>query len=495
MRSLIFFFIFLLPGSGLQAQSHSDTLALARELKSQGELKNASRLLEAWTLSHPRDMQAFWLFAQTAFWRKKFDHSIRLYKKAISLEDHNLYLKLDFAEQLLQLGRINAARKILDGLNDQEKNDPHAQYLQARRLYGSGKLKSAHHLANRAVQSGSMAAPGLLKEIHSLRTPWLTLDGQYDHDSQPLDQLQSSLSIGRYHSNWLDWNTGLRHQRFDADSVSANTTSWYAGNRFHFPRTGTSFGINGGLHVSKNEKTNGIYQFDFTQKLPMFFQFSAAFSEKPYRNTSSSIDTFIPWKQAQFALEWRHPMEIWIKAGGQVDRFSDHKGLRSWWAWALSPPLKNNWFNGCIGYAFSLANAEDSRFTSVKSLDQLLNPWDSTADIKGYYHPYFTPKDMTIHNALLLLEGRSKKGIHLTLRGSYGIHASTQNPYLFLDKDENGSLFIARGFHKTKFNPFECHLSARIPLHSHLNLEASYRFARIFFYDLHSAAVRLNFIF
>ncbi len=472
-----------------------DTLQQARTLRANGQLRKAEKLLAPWCADHPDDANGFWLRAQNEYWRKNFRKTSRYYRRAMSLDPQNLYLKLDFAEAQLGVGKFNQTRKWLLKLSTEEREDPHYQFVMAESQFWSGDVAAAQKMARSASTAGSEHALGLLKDIKLARSPWVALGGFYNSDSQPLESYEAVLEGGMFRSKWLDLRATATLQRFSMDSFSVQATRFELGNQFRFAKTGTVIGAAAGLFQLENQQAKPTAQLELTQRLPFGLKLHASAAQKPYLHTLTSLDTSIFFQQVAGEIEWSEPHGFWAKAGAQADVFEDKNQVTTYWGWAMTPALKIWRFRARAGYAYSFSDAVESRFASEKTLAQLLYPWDSTAQVKGKYEPYFTPEKMKTHAVLALLEYAMTKRISLTINGKYGFSASAQNPYLYLDLDENETVFIHREFQATNFTPIEIGAKLAVQFSEHWSAEANYAFNRNFFYEIQTAGAKLKCIF
>jgi len=488
-------FLVLLTANPLCGQVAPDTLVLVRNLKSQGKLRHASKLLNTWCATHPPQADALWLYAQTEFWRKNFSRSRHLYRQAIALQPENLYLRLDYADALLDMGHFAKSDALLQGLSRSERKDPYAKYLEAKRLYWSGDLGSARKIAHDAEKAGAKEAPALLREIELARSPWIRLAGNYTSDTQPLESVEPVLETGVFFSKWADLRLRAASRRFQLDDRSTSATLVEASNNFHIAKTGTAIGLRGGLYQLKDHPIQWTGGLDLAQRLSPSLRMHVEAVQKPYLYTLASVDTSLVFRQMSGALEWREPHGFWAKAGVQADVFDDDNQVTTLWAWALLPPLKLGNLSAQVGYAYSAADARASRFVSEKTIAELLDPWEPDVPIRGIYAPYFTPKDMVTHAAIVTLDWCLTKHISLIASGKYGFAATAQNPYLYLDSDLNGELLFQMGFQKTDFTPFEAAGKVLVQLSDRISLEGHYTFTRIFFYDLQLAGGNIKFVF
>jgi len=488
-------FLILLAANPLCGQVAPDTLVLARNLKAQGKLRYASNLLHTWCATHPSQADALWLYAQTEFWRKNFSRSRHLYRQAIALQPENLYLRLDYADALLNMGRFAQADALLRGLKRTERQDPYAKYLEAKRLFWSGDLGRARKIARDAEKAGAKDAPALLRDIDLAHSPWMRLAGNYTSDTQPLESVEPMWESGIFYSKWADVRLRAAPRRFWTNDLSTSATTVEMSNTFRIPKTGTALGVRGGLFQLKNQPVNWTGGLDIAQRLSPSLQVQVEAAQKPYLYTLASVDTNLVFRQLAGSVEWREPHGFWAKTGIQADVFDDDNQVTTLWAWALSPPAKWGGLSLRVGYAYSWADARASRFVSEKTIPELLNPWMPDVPIRGVFAPYFTPHHMTTHAAIATFDWRLSRHISLIANGKYGFAATADNPYLYLNTDATGTLFFQTGFQKTNFTPFEAGGKVLARLSDRLSIEGYYSFARIFFYDIAAAGGSIKFIF
>ncbi len=489
------FWLFLAFNFSLLAQSSAaDTLSQARALRESGKLRRAEKSLQLWCKSHPQDAGAYWLRAQNEYWRKNFCRSRRYYQRSLALDPHNLYLKLDYAEAQLGMGRFRQSEKLLTSLFKKNKQDPHYQFVTAKKMFWSGEISKARNTAQAAKKAGSAHAPGLLREIELARSPWARFGINYATDTQPLESYSPMIAAGIHRSKWLDFKVAASFQQFLKDSTRY-ATNFELGNRFSFSKLGTAIEASLGLFQMKNQKSQATAHVELVQRLSGGVNLSLSGAEKPYLNTRSSLDTAIFFQQGAASLEWREPHGLWLKMGVQKDAFEDKNQISTLWAWALTPPLKVGRISAQAGYAFSYADAKFSAFNAEKSLAEYVVSWDSTTQIRGLYIPYFTPNKIKTHALLGQLGIDFSKKLSLSIQGKYGVHASGLNPYLYLDLDETNVVFIRREFQKLNFTPIEANATLTIRCTERVVATANYAFVRNFFYESQTAGMQVKIAF
>lgn len=485
----------MMVGAMLTAQESTDTILFIRQLKEQGKTKEASQLLETWVKTHPPQSDVFWMYAQNEYWRKKFKKSRSLYAQAYELDPGNLYLRLDYAHSLLNMGRYKKANRILKQLSPEEQKDPYAMYVGAKRLFWSGDVKAANQLAGTARDAGSKDATSLVQDTKNAMAPWMRLALAYGSDSQPLENLAPSLEVGVFSSKWVDLQVVASPQKFYVDDVASNFFRAAMHNRFHIPQTGTSVGLSAGVFQPENGSFDWTGGVDVVQRLPAGWQLSAGWAQRPYLETRASIGSGFTFQQTKVEVHWQESHGFQANLFALSDVFADYNKINTFGGWLLSSPLVWWHFTMRAGYAYSFSDAFESRYVTDKTVEDVVNSPDPTAPISGSYNPYFTPEQMKIHSVLGVLDYRVTRFFSLGLQGKYGFAASANNPYLFLNGDTDGNVYIARDFENTAFTPFEYGGKLTFQITDHLVFTTSYLFSSLFFYDVQTAGGSLKMYF
>ncbi len=478
-------------------QPLSDTLAIARELKAQGRVRDATSLLDAWCVAHPGQPEVLWLLAQTEYLGKKFNRSETSYREAINLQPGNRYLRLDFAEALLNMGRFAKAKRVLDALSEEEARDAHALYVLAKYHYWTGDFEKAGQLVaqSRKIARHKPATIALANETRLAQAPWLSFGGGWMSDDQPLGKVEPQVSGGKYLHRLLDLQAEVSAPLFRTDSAWVFAFGAQVSNTARLQGTGTSIGAALGFFNLEGQKTGMTGSLRVVQRLPEGLSLTASTARKPYLRNLPSLDTSVFENQIMAALDWQERHGVWANLGAQSSSFGNGNQVSSAWALALSPPLRWGRFSARAGYGFSFSDARESRFFAEKTLQELLNPYDPDAAIRGIFSPYFTPENMRIHAVVANAGLTFHENFMVKLNGSYGFRARAMNPYLYLDADATGGLFIHREFLEMAFTPFEVGAKLSARLSETMTAEAGYTFTRNFFYENHSAGMSVRVVF
>lgn len=490
--------IFLAAAVSLHGQAPADSLGLARALKEQGKYTKASRLLAAWFNSQPRTSGELWLYAQCRAGQKQYRAARELYAEASAAAPGNLYLSLDHAAFLLNAGRYRDAALLLDELPADAQQDPYALRLRATWHYWRGDLAGARrYIEASAKASGQPETLALLDEITGVTSPWAGAAARLQRDDQPLQRMALQLEGGAWRHNLAELRGGVEYLRFRRDSAQGPAMQAELHNSLRFPALGARLEAGMGLFQFQGQSawlTGGI---GLVQRVAPGLELSARIERQPYLTTRASLDSALLSKLFSASATWRQRHGFLLQAGASSEVFPDNNRIASYWAWALTPALRAGPLSLRIGYAWSFANSAESRFVSEKSLEELLNPFDPDAQLKGVFAPYFTPANMFISAAMATTEWHLAKGLNLYVDGKYGFAAAADNPYLFIDLDTGSSstLEIRRGFLETAFTPIELKARISAQMGRHLLAEAQYAFNRIFFYEAQSALLSLKYSF
>jgi tetratricopeptide (TPR) repeat protein len=488
--------ILLLAGQAA-GQSSSDTIALAKQWMDHGHPRRAAKLLDAWCSANPGQADVLWLLAQAEYSDKKFNRSEARYREATGLQPGNLYLRLDFAEALLNMGRFAKARRELDGLSGEESKDAHALYVLAKYHCWTGDFeKAGQQIAqSRKVARNKPATNALATEIRLAQAPWASFGGALLTDDQPLVKVAPQVSGGKYFHRFADLRAEVSAPFFQVDSSTLPAASLQVTNSARLQKTGTTLAASLGVFKLENQNPGMTGGLRAVQRLHEGWSLTAEAARMPYLRTLSSLDTSVFENQLSAILDWRERHGALLNLGTQASGFGDGNRVAAAWAWALSPPLRRSVFSARVGYGFSYSDARESRFFSKKTLHEILNPYDPDAVIEGIFLPYFTPENMRIHTALANVSWVLGENFSLYLNGSYGFHARAMNPYLYLDMDAGGGLFIQRDFLEMAFTPFDVGAKLAVRFSETLTGDMSYAFTRQFFYENHQVALSLRMVF
>ncbi len=468
------------------SQVPADTLQQAKALRDNGKYRKSMELFDAYHKAHPDDMNATWLYAQTAYWSKHYSLSSVLYEEAISKAPKNKELRLDYAKMLTNTGDLGKADQVLQKYTADYPADPEAWFYMAKVRYWQGDEKKALVLLGNLLKNVPDYQPALKlrKEILGNRAPWLRLMAAYSFDDQPMEMLMPVLDGGWHLSSLGNPDFQLTVPvRFDSTNFIAQ--GFRAGNKFNFTKADLSIYLNAGIF---NYST--LNSLDWTGDLLIekhFFRklrISAELRRMPYLSTLSSTKTPVLENHLSALVAW-DDMDHW---NGQVSyeasTFStDNNNIQSFCGWVFAPAIKPGRFDFHFGYGYNYSTSKESMFVSEKPLDDLISDWTADMTIEGIYNPYFTPNNQRVHSLLGIFNYRPVDPLKIGLNVNVGVYATTMNPYLFLNTDPSGNIFIDRGFEEEKFTPLDLRANFAWQLSRTIDLTGEFRYSKTLFYS------------
>jgi len=208
------------------------------------------------------------------------------------------------------------------------------------------------------------------------------------------------------------------------------------------------------------------------------------------------MDKPLMYMHYNFSVEWNDVNSFQAKASFDGNQFyTDKNFVYSLGVWLLSPPLKTSVVDFRIGYSYGYSNSLQNRYTSEKTLTDILQNWVGDSTISGVYNPYFTPNNQSVHAAILSVGIHPSKRVDIGLRGSIGFSATTKYPTLYLNTDGANNTYIARDFYTQSFLSAEANAFVAVQLSNKSNLKAEYIFMNTVFYRSHYAGLSLKISF
>lgn len=501
MRWIVFLAIislcFLKPWNPLVAQPVNDTLEQAKTLRDQGNLKAALKLLEPYHAAHPTDLNAGWLYAQTAYLAKQYKLARKIYDLTIYYHPENLYLQVDYANMLVSIGKFKDALPYLENfLIDYPDNIP-VQRTLARINYYKGKYKEAYAgiSALQERDPTDRETNSLLDEIQTAKAPWIGITGNYFSDNQPLQTISPILASQIWLHPLSTLRFSVRAPLFSQGGTYTNALWVQAGNDL-FIRYGnwnvvTDIGFL--MYPYKNTTT---WTANFEVKKRSYRHLVTIFQaeRKPYFYTGSSIDTVINEYHVAETIRWDNYNSWSGEISYNWDYFlTDYNSTYAIAGWGLTPPLKASVFDFRLGYGISYSTSNKNNFVPKASLPDIIVNYDSAVGIEGIYYPYFTPKQQLVNSALLSIGIHPVKGFDIGISGNVGFFAKAQIPYYYLRKDAvTGNIVLSdREFTSKRYFPYTFSAFISWQLSKKVSLRADYRYNSTYFYNEHYVGLNL----
>lgn len=489
----ILFSVFFISASAI---AQSDTLKQTETLIKKGSLTTAYHLMQQYSKNHADDYNAVWLTAKLAYWNKKIKSSKELYRKAINLNNTNFLLKLDYAKMLFDLGEYDNSIQLLKEYTAYDKTSEEAWYYLAKANFYNGNIKATDSIML-SVPANMKQQPlltALKSEINEYKAFNVNISAAYIDDNQPMQTVSPKINIGKQHNNYLNWYAEAALNMFSNDSLKSSSTIIRAGNKFYFNKLKLTADVSAGFNsLDTSSETSFIGGITLTKKITDAFALSAEVSQNPYYYSLGSTQQMVTQSNLGAAFIINNFKGITGKAQYQQQSFNDDKKINTFSGWILSPAIGSKIFNGKIGYAYEYANADADNFVSVKSLPQIIQDYNNTKFIDGIYHPYFTPKELKSHSALVWLEWKPSEKFDLNFTGNIALKAEMQNPYFYLTTDNTSQTVIEKAYTTQGYTPQNYRAKATYHFNKNFRLSFNYEYFKTAFYTANSFMLNVGF--
>lgn len=490
------FLITLMPWSNLSAQTDSDTLEVAKELRDSGELKAALKLLESYHNAHPTDLYIGWVYAQTAYWLKKYKLAREIYDLNIWYHPENLYLQVDYASMLVDIGKFRDALPYLENFLVYYPDNNQVQRLLARIRYLKGQYRQAYAEVSDITEKHPFDAENLslLEDIRLAKAPVIDIKGSYFTDNQPLQTISPVLAGNIWLHPLSTLRFSVRSPFFSQGEQYSNALWIQAGNDMFISYGNWNMVTDiGFLKYPYKNTTTLTANFELKKRSYRHLVTIFQAERKPYFATGSSIDTVINEYHVAETIRWDN-FNSW---NGEIsynwDYFlTDFNSIYSFAAWGLAPPFKASVFDFRLGYGFSYSTSNKNNFVSKDSLAAVIENYDPSVGIDGIYYPYFTPKQQMINSVIVAIGIHPVKGFDIGINGNVGFFSNAQIPYLYLDTNGAGGYLIKKDFSQERYYPYSISAFASVQLSKKISLRADYRYNSTYFYSEHYAALQLK---
>lgn len=491
---LIFSILFL--SNGVAAQS-IDTLTVAKQLNSKGKFTKAENLLRQYVHENKQNLNAHWLYAQTAYWAHHFRTFNNAYKEATKYFPENYYLKLDYALKLIENGDIKKALPVLETYAQYDSISTIVKMSRAKIEYWQGDFNSAiATLQSKSYEKEkNNESAELMREILVAKSPWLKINFNFLSDDQPLKSYMQSIEAGIFVNTLFAPNITLNIPTFDNGVTTKYGGALSIGNKFNLIKPHIAANINAGYMILPDKKSTWTGTIEVTKTSFKYLEFQLRLSHQPYLTTLASISNSVVPYQYSISAGWNNPKSWYGKISSSVLNFTNDKNYISVLnGWMFAPPIKIAVIKLRIGYAYGYSSSRENRFISKVPLSEIISNY-TDGNITGIYDPYFTPTSQKAHSAVLNVEGN----VHSVVMGAnanIGFLSTTKNPYLFLDTDNTGAIFINHDFSSIKYYPQEISAFALYRLTNKISIKGEYAYLKNNFYQSHGfgLSLKINFL-
>ncbi len=477
-----------------QTHSNTDTLETARQFAYSKQYSQAIDLLKAYESYHPAEVNSIRLHAQVLYWMNDYDSAFQLYEKTLN-QNPNPFIKLDYARMLFELSRIQRAKEILTEYLRTDKTNIEANNMMGTISYWNGNSSKAKEYFRTVLKRypRNEWAVKYMKEINAVTAPFLKIHADYNDDTQPLQSVIPGIETGWYLSNWLSPTLAFQFQHSKDSAISYDAYSFQLSNPFSFSKINTQLVLSsGGFKSPSDHSIHWIGGIELNKKAFHNFTITGLAERKPYLYTVSSLQNSVIQNNYAAAIGFEKKRSWHGRAAYNIQDFSDNNTIQTFSSWLLTPPIQFSLFEFRIGYANNFSNSKENRYTSVKSIQEIIA---GDTMITGIYKSYFTPKNQRVHSILSNLTFKPSNSLQFILNASFGISAMADNPYLFLDKDFNNEVIINRGFTSTYYKPLSLNGKINYIISDKLILDAGYTYEKTLFYTIRNANMSLKYLF
>lgn len=486
-------FLLFLEVSPVHSQTIADTLELVNNLHRNKQIEASERLLAVYHKNHRDDFNSIWLYAQTEYWLKHFKRSGILYEQGIRLQPANAYFQLDYARMLLNTGRYKRSRYWLNKLKDYPLTSTAARIELAKIDYWRGDNLRAKKQAGELLEiSADADLQRLFADISVAAAPWVKFNTGFQNDTQPLQNVSFSLESGVALNHFFSPYAGAYLPVFIHAGSAVHSKMFVLGNRTNFSSLGAAFSYNAGLvQYPGDHSSDWISRVSLDQRILKHLSLTIERERKPYFNTVTSIDTVVVTRRFFASLNLNNDGGVSGKIGFEKNSFEDENDVSTAYGYLLSPPIKLGKVNILLGYSYAYHDAREDRFRPAESLPEIIASQGKGNSIAGYYDPYFTPLQQSIHSAVFSFLIHAGPAVKLGMNVSPAFMASTWNPYFYLESKGVGKYTLVKDYSKISFHPVEGSAYLEWKTGKKFMMRAEYAYRHTFFYESHFVALNL----
>jgi hypothetical protein len=397
------------------------------------------------------------------------------------------------AFHLLSEGKLVRAKKELLLITQQNPENFEAQLALAWTEFWLGFQQNANERVQKVLDQNPNheEAIKLLNEIHELRVPLLSIVGQNQWDDQPMKRRNTKAELTWYRSNLLNLAFEVNQFRFQHDS-SSSAFVLRAENTFFEPHSRINLSASLGHYAAQENEL--IWGLKAGRKLGNALYLEAALDKTPYYYTLASVQlaNAIMMLNKELSLTLNHK-EKWLgKAAFESNEFAKNETVKTRYVWLLAPIIHREKLKWSMGYAYSYSHSDSLTFLPETDAggEYIPNPDGS---LLGVYSPYFSPKNQSVHWALLSFQVPLGKKIEWKNRLSCGVYAVADNPYLYENTNPMGEPVVEYGYTEQPYYPAEWESTLAFHFWEKLDMQVGYYYQRLFFYTAQGGRIELKY--
>lgn len=467
-----------------QSKEEGTPVAKASQLMDQKAFSEAIQLLEYYLQNHPDDIYARRLLARAFYWTGDVNAARIQYEHAMTLNPTDVYLRIEYARMLVETSNYRHATELLEPLRRSDEVAADAEALIGILNYWQGNWTAAQQHFEEALRRNPnhVEARRNLREILLVSAPLLSLEGNYQNDTQPLDRYGVLGEFTLHVTPLQSIKIRAQQQRATVNESMRSITFIGLSRQQYWPT----------LRLETDLSVDYLYRsftrgHDWTWRAGLGLRVSSKVALRvraeraSYLYTTASLSNPVMTMAMGGFLDWSESNATMGRAAYEVVRFSDGNILHRGYAWALLQVAYTSAATLNLGYGFNAQNARENRFTLVD--EQMLS---------GIYSPYYTPTNLQIHSGLGLLRLKFSTAVEFHLNGSYGFYAIHDAPEFV--RDTQGQRILRR-FSSRRFYPWNLTATITSSLGSAIQLKWESIFMGTVYYDSKNFRIQLLYRF
>ena len=477
-----------------------DTLAEARRLRDAASYSGAAEILAAYVAAHPTDAGAARFAALMAYWSKDFAGARSIYAQAFERHGNDADLRVEYAEFLMGVGDMARAREIIMPLVD---TGQHPLEVTRRALtalatleYWRGDFSRARALLveKLGLDSTDADARSRLREIDVASSAWIGAGGTGWRDDQPVDRVGFDVEGGWFATPLTPLSVRVGTMQFSHDGASesvsraeATISTFLAG-----PRMDVSLGA-GTINRTFGEPSDWTARVSLGFRLPRSLVLEGRFERAPYISTAGSLTTAVMTETIDGTLRWRASSGWMADATARRESFEDDNAITTGFVWLLAPLLRRQTGQLHLGYSFSAQAAQHSRFVPDPEYLEF-PPGQAPSTVRGVYMPYYTPRDLRVHSALVAATVRPTARWSVSTNGTFGVSTRDDAPVLIVvPRPPNAD--IVRTYYAREFTPWNVRGAIEGAASESIRLAFTAEHGKAAYYSFTTIGARLTYTF
>jgi len=462
---LLSFAVFLLmlsfSGITLSAQNNS-TVNTAKKMISEGEQKEAYRLLKSYT-KYTEDGWALWLLGSVSNELRRPMVLRKSYKEAIRLFPENDILKYDYAEKLMAQGKLSKMKRVLKQIEDDSLVGFKNHLLEAQLSFWTGDLDNAQKELDYYNDNtgASETVNQLNRSIRKKKSYILGFQSSITTDDQPLLIVDDEVSVSKYVSNYLQPSVSAGNIYIGADSTQINAYKIGLSNLFLHAESGLRVNVNFVLTAFDDQNMLIGGKAKISRQFWDRITISADASRKRYYSTIQSMFSFVAMNSISESLTYQNKRLMFTISNTDVF-YNDKNRQSSQACWLMATLVKHKRFELNAGGAFVLSGSGRDSYGSDKTISQIMEYYSSDdyvygvdPELTGGYKTYYSPMNEKALSGFGNFWVKPLKKLTLNASASYGFKASADVPFLYLGADSDGSPAVVKEYASVKFKPMD----------------------------------------